>query len=244
MTRLRAILLVALCFLAQSSVLLAQQEGEWQIEALNEDGWADYDFSTGVATATDGAMFRYGGVVLTAENMSVNTNGDVSANGDVRVQRDDQLWVGANILYNFKTREMEAQEFRTGKAPVFVEGHSLHGETTNRIYFATNSYFTTDDVSKPAIRIRAKRIKIVAGDHIEAHHATLYLADVPVFYFPYYSRPLGSHANNFNFIPGYRSSYGPFLLSTYRWFYSEQLDGALHLDLREKRGVGGGPDFN
>jgi len=34
------------------------------------------------------------------------------------------------------------------------------------------------------------------------------------------------------------------LLSGYNWFLSEELDGALHLDYRVKRGVGAGPDVN
>src|SRR5262249_7902844 len=74
--------------------------------------------------------------------------------------------------------------------------------------------------------------------------ATLYLGKVPVFYFPYYRRSLDEHANNFNFIPGYRSAYGPFLLGSYTWYLNEELDGLVHLDYREKRGVGAGPDFN
>ena len=42
----------------------------------------------------------------------------------------------------------------------------------------------------PAIKVRAKYIKIIPGDKVVAHHATLYLAGVPVFYFPYYSHTL------------------------------------------------------
>ena len=67
---------------------------------------------------------------------------------------------------------------------------------------------------------------------------------MPVFYFPYYTRNLGVHANNFNFTPGYRSLYGPFILGTYTWYWGDDLDGALHLDYRQKRGVGLGPDVN
>src|SRR6185436_17717443 len=103
---------------------------------------------------------------------------------------------------------------------------------------------TADDIEDPAVEIRARRIRIVPNERIEAWDAVLYLGPVPVFYFPYYSRNLGPHANNLNLLPGYRSTYGPFLLGTYTWFWNEQLDGELHLDYRERRGVGGGPDFN
>ena len=75
-------------------------------------------------------------------------------------------------------------------------------------------------------------------------NAVLFMDGVPTFYFPYYRRELGQHANNFNFLPGYRSAYGPFLLNTYTWYLNDAVDGKIHLDYREKRGVGAGPDLN
>jgi LPS-assembly protein len=67
---------------------------------------------------------------------------------------------------------------------------------------------------------------------------------VPSFYFPFYRRSLNERANNFSFVPGYRSAYGPYLLSSYQWYLGEVADGRLHLDYREKRGVGAGPELN
>jgi LPS-assembly protein len=67
---------------------------------------------------------------------------------------------------------------------------------------------------------------------------------VPVFYFPYYRRALGAGGNNFNFTPGYRSAYGGFLLNTYTWHLNNAVDGKIHLDYRELRGVGAGPELN
>jgi lipopolysaccharide assembly outer membrane protein LptD (OstA) len=94
------------------------------------------------------------------------------------------------------------------------------------------------------MQVRAKRITIVPGKRIEARDAVLYVGHVPVFYFPYYSRSLDARANNFNFVPGYRNSWGPFILGTYTWFLNDQLDGVAHLDYRGKRGPGVGPDVN
>src|SRR5205807_1421159 len=85
---------------------------------------------------------------------------------------------------------------------------------------------------------------IVPGRKLIARHATLWVGGVPVFYFPYYSRNLGLRANNWNFLPGYRNSFGPFLLTSYTWFLDEEFDGALRLDYRQRRGVGLGPDLN
>jgi lipopolysaccharide assembly outer membrane protein LptD (OstA) len=238
-------LALAFCVLGLPGALWAQQQPGWEMEALNEKSWVEFNLQTGLGLGTNGVLVRYGSAFLTADQVSVNQqSGQVVADGDVHIQSEEQLWAGEHIRYNFKTHLMEAEQFRTGKSPVFMEGEGLRGETTNQVYTATNSVITTDDVSEPAIKIRAKYIQIIPGDKVVAHHATLYVGGVPVFYFPYYSRNIGPHANNFTFLPGYRSYYGPFLMSSYNFYMSPELDGVAHVDYRERRGVGLGPTLN
>jgi lipopolysaccharide assembly outer membrane protein LptD (OstA) len=251
MTRSRSIFTLALCLLAVSGPLFAQQlkpqqeqVQNWEIVPLTTNGWVEYDLKTDLAEATNGVRIIYGDAVLTAEKAQVSqSSGEVIAEGNVRIQQAEQLWIGQHMVFNFKTKQMEAQEFRTGKTPIFVAGEGLHGELTNNVYIATNAIITTDDVAKPAVRIRAKYIKIIPGKRLVARDGLLFIGPLPVFYFPYYTRDLTT-ANNFNFIPGYRSSYGPFVLSSYHWVLNPQLDGTVHLDYRERRGPGVGPDFN
>ena len=182
---------------------------------------------------------------LIADSAKVNyQSGEVVADGHVRIEEGDQIWTGEHIRYNFKTHQMQSEQFRTGKPPVFAQGGQLQGDTTNQTYHARHALVTTDDVSDPAIYVRSSHIKIVPGKYIEMWNAVLYLDGVPAFYFPYYRRELGPHANNLNFLPGYRTSYGPFLLNTYTWYANDAVDGKFHLDYREERGVGVGPDLN
>jgi lipopolysaccharide assembly outer membrane protein LptD (OstA) len=184
-------------------------------------------------------------VVLTADSATVNVqSGETVADSRVRIQQGDQLWAGDHIRYNFLTRQMESEQFRTGKSPVFAAGEKLSGDVTNDVYRAQNAYVTTDDVADPAVKVRASSITIYPGKSVHARNGVLYVGGVPVFYFPYYSRNIGRRANNFDFVPGYRSRFGPYLLGSYRWFLDEEVDGELHLDYRVKRGVGGGPDLN
>ena len=246
MIRSLAILFFAVAAVAFAQPIIPQTEpGEWQIEALNDDGLAEYDLDTGIARGTNGVMFRYGGAVVTADSMTVDQNSaEINADGRVRIQREEQIWTGDHLMYNYQTQQIQAHQFRTGRAPVFIEAEGLHGDRSNHVYTATNASITTEDVSHPILKIRAKRIKIIPGKRVDAQHATLYAGGVPIFYFPYYSRNLGPRANNFNFVPGFRTSYGPFLLSSYHWFLGDDLDGDLHLDYRERRGLGTGPDVN
>jgi hypothetical protein len=231
---------------------LAQEAPSIEVQAMSRlvpgmtEGELDFDPATGVSSGTNGVFVHYGNVVLTADGASVNSKTyDVQADGNVRIQDGDEVWVGDHITYNFKSKQMRSEQFRTGKAPGFAGGTGLTGDaTTNNVYTANYGYVTSDDFSNPAYRIRASRIKLIPGVSVEMWNAVLLLGKVPVFYFPYYRHNLGPNSGNFTFVPGYRSSYGAFLLSTYTWALNDKVDGAVHVDYRSSRGPAVGPDLN
>ena len=244
-----------LLFMALSVFSVAAQGApeapSWEVDALSKiipgtvEGKMDYDPATGTAVGTNGVYVKYGNTTMTADNASLNMqSGEVVGDGHVRIESADQLWVGEHIRYNFKTHQMQTEEFRTGKWPIFSSGANLTGNSSNKVYYANDAYVTTDDTADPEFRVHATRIKIVPGKYVEMWNAVLYAHGVPVFYFPYYKRNLGAHANNFTVSPGYRSTYGGFLLGTYNWFAGTNADGKIHADYRTKRGVGLGPDVN
>ena len=223
----------------------------WLIQALSEvvpgspEGRAYYDAPTGEVVWTNGIFVQNANAVLTADNARVNTKTSVvQADGHVRIQSGGQLWTGEHITYNFKTKEMISDEYRTGVFPVFAGGEGLAGDVSNRVYTARQSFVTTDDIYDPAYRVRASRIVIIPGKKVKMWNAVLMLGSVPVFYFPYYERNLGYHANNFNFLPGYRSAYGPYIMGSYVWYLGDDINGKIHADYRERRGPGFGPDVN
>lgn len=199
------------------------------------------------AIITKGTVTGLGGI-LTADRAVVNVQtGDIEAAGHVRIQRDNMTWVGERIRYNFRTRQMQAAQFRTGRAPFFAAGEGLSGDrasTTNSVYSAQHAFLTTDDVADPGLRVQASSLKIVPGQYFQARNAVLYAGAVPVFYFPFYTQRLDGKGHHFDFVPGYRNRYGAYLLSSYNWAWREELDGKLRLNYRTKRGVGAGTDVN
>jgi LPS-assembly protein len=238
-----ALLLIFLLSIALPGSFAADAEPELIIRNGTPETEAFYNETTGIWGATNGVVATYGQVTLTAKSASGNMmTGDVLAEGDVQLQQSGQIWRGPRLEYNFKTRQMRSETFRTGMAPFYVSGEGLSADISKGFYSATNSIVTTDDVAEPAFKIRARSLTMVPGKYIEARDATVYLGSVPVFFYPYYHRSLVRHPNNFAFLPGYRSLYGPYLLGEYNWFLNDQLSGSLHLDYRLKRGVGFGPD--
>lgn len=256
MPKFPIILALVLCAALLPRAIFAQDEASWVVKRLSDvlpgtiEGKIDYDFANGTATGTNGVFVQYTdpkgvSAALTADRAFVNTKtGDVDADGNVRIESSDMVWVGEHIHYNFNTRVMTAEQFRTGHLPVFASGESLAGNTSNRVYEARQAYVTTDDYSDPEYKVRASTIRIIPGKKVEMWNAVLYLEGVPVFYFPYYERNIGPRANNFTSTPGYRSRYGGYLMNTYNWYFGDDADGKIHLDYRALRGPGMGPDVN
>jgi LPS-assembly protein len=251
MRKLPAISALILFVALFPSALFAEDEPAYEFGGLSQiipglqAGSEEIDPVTGTVHWTNGFYVKNGDTVLTADAGSASTEtGEVVADGHVRIEEAEQIWVGEHITYNFKTRQMQSEQFRTGKPPVFASGQHLQGNTTNNTYTARHVFVTTDDVTDPVVRVRAARIKIVPGKYVEMWNAVVLVDGVPVFYFPYYKRNLGAHANNLDLLPGYRSSYGPYLLTTYRWYLGNDADGKIHVDYRTRRGVGVGPDVD
>lgn len=243
MTKFPAILALVLSAALLSPRAMAQEESQIMVQSLTPSGQLDYNPATGQWAGTNGVCAYYSNAVLTADSASGNSKaGNVAADGHVRIESDDQVWAGEHMDYNFMTHQMRAEEFRTGKAPMFAGGTGLEGNMSNRVYTAQNGYVTTDDISDPAYRIKASRIRLIPGKSVEMWNAVLWAGKVPVFYFPYYVRSLDQRANNFTFTPGFRSAYGAFLLTTYNWFLNSAVDGSFHADYRTRRGPGVGPD--
>src|ERR1051325_54692 len=244
MLKLRAIVLLLVCLGGLSAATRAAETNLWVIEA-EQDYSLTFNLSEGTITYTNGVVVRYGTAVLSAHKARLNQDsGEVLAEGSVRLQEDNKVWYGERIEYNFKTRKILATEFRAGQPPYFLKGDALAGDQASQVYVLASGIVTTDDYAEPGYHLRAGTLSIAPGDYIEAKNAVLYLGNTPVFWFPKWRRSLKRHPNHWVLVPGYRSKYGAYLLTTYEWFWNDRIDGALHVDGRQTRGPGVGPDLN
>lgn len=250
MRRAPAIALVFLLAVAFLSELHAQDLAGYYYEPLHDilpavpPGSIEYDPATGMYYATN-ELLQYKNATIMADSVKWNADtGEIAAKGHVRIEQGGQMWIGDSVMYNIKTHQMKTAKFRTGEPPVFAQGDQVHGNITNKTYTARNVYVTTDNVGKPDYYIRANRMEIVPGKYIKGWNAVLYVKGVPLFYYPYFRHSLAGGANNFLVMPGDDSTFGPYLLGLYTWRLGDELDGRFHLDYREKRGVGTGPDLN
>ena len=96
------------------------------IEAI-KPGVIQYEFEkTGVVTITDEFLVRYKGATLTAQRGEFNTKtGEMTAEGAVNLQYENQVWRGERLHYNFFTRQIHTEQFRTGRVPFYATGEGL-----------------------------------------------------------------------------------------------------------------------
>src|SRR5262245_36929750 len=161
----------------------AEEAREILIESLTGQSEVVIDYKNNRGWGTNGVVVRYTNAVLTAKEVAVNLDsGEAQAHGEVVLQRGSEIWRGERLLYNFRTRELQAEDFRTGKAPFFAKGASLTADITNNTYVINRALLTTDDVADPAYEVRARSIKITADRSIQARNATLYIGKVPVMF--------------------------------------------------------------
>ena len=128
-----------------------EEEEEIQIDAV-EPGTVEGNTETDVVTITGPFVARYKGAVLTAQRGGRldGRTGEILAEGDVVLQSDEAVWRGARLEYNFRTKQIRTDQFRTGRTPFFAAGEGLSADLTNKTYTATNTFVTSDDVDAPA----------------------------------------------------------------------------------------------
>ncbi len=243
----RVIYLLCAWVIASASAMAQVGQGEWKVDA--GDKGVEFDPRTGRVVATNGVVIQYKSpdgmeAELSANSISLDQNsGDVEAEGRVFLRSGAQSWKGSKIHYNFKTRRMDSGSFRTEHAPFYAGGLSLSADVDSQTITATNAFVTVDDIADPIYVIRCKSLKVVPGKRITATHATAYVGKVPVWYLPVWSRSLERHRNYWVTVPGYRSIFGSYILTKYVWNPTDELETAINMDYRQRRGIGIGPEI-
>jgi LPS-assembly protein len=167
---------------------------------------------------------------------------EVIAEGDVYLDTPQEQVLAQGLTYNF---ENSTGEFR--EARVFVDPYQIKGQKIDKVsenYMTMDEgYLTTCDLDEPHYRLGAHRMDIYQHDKAIVHGMKVYLGKVPVMYLPYYVQDLKNRPI-VTFVPGEKKDFGLFLLTTARFQVGSRVKVNLHLDVRERVGLGEGFDVN
>lgn len=199
-------------------------------------------FEGGVAVAENNVVIQYGAATIYCDYAEYNPETrDVLVRGNVRIYREQFVFVGDRAVYNLETKQLHAADFRGDFHPFLFSADTL--STLSAKAFQTgDATFTTSDSSKPDYFLKAKTVRIYSKDHIVFSNVYLYVGQTPVFWWPYLYQPLNKDIG-YEVTPGYRShTWGAFLLTGYMFPIGEKMSATLRLDSYSKRGTGIGLD--
>ncbi len=238
---MRRFLLIPVLFLFLARVLHAQfgNFGDKPVE-ITADG--DTRFENGVAIADNNVRIHYNGTAIYADHAEYNPDTrDILLVGNVRIYSGDSLFNGQRAFYNLETKQMRALEFDGSHNPIMFSSLSAKGFGTKE-FRLRDSDITTSDSSMPDWHVHAHTIRLYPNDRVVLLNATLYVGKVPVLWLPYAYSSLNH--NGFQFSPGYDSSWGGYLLTSYTFPLGtgDSFLATIHQDIRSLRGYAAGFD--
>lgn len=224
---------------------------------------ATFDSTSGLANLTgpvsliqpaqDGSY----GIQIFSQAADINTRAKTATlSGNVSIYSGPVLHRGEKATYDYSSRKFTTENLRTGLDPILLEAGSFRSETIDgrQAYVGENASITTHDRQDPNYWIRANKTTVFPDEKVVFKNLKVYVGETPVFWLPYLSQPLDKDLG-YLFIPGARSSWGPFLLNRYGIMLGGKRDpitgenrdawllSQFHLDILSRRGVGLGIDL-
>ncbi|MEA3485763.1 MAG: hypothetical protein U9R03_03540, partial [Candidatus Aerophobetes bacterium] len=178
---------------------------------------------------------KYKNVQLKADNIRLNLESlDLWAEGKVDLQMSSRRVRGESLKYNLRTKKGEVQSPEGIEGPIFYKASQAY--LSPRTIQLSRTSFTTCDLSPPHYKIKAREVKIILDDEVIARDAVFYIRKYPFFWTPILVRYLNK--KNKIMLPsvGYSNFAGWYVKTGYYFYSSPRLEGAIHLDYREKKG--------
>jgi len=214
-----------------------------QVEA--DQFW--FEGETNTYRALGDVHIRGKDLLLEAQEVSWQAEGgDAIANGQVKLSRPATTLMGDFLRYNFATGEGEVLN---GKALLEEERFHFAGErivrTGDRDFRVEQGSFTSCDPDDPDWRFVASSLEIHNGRWATARNVRFHVADIPVFYLPYFIYPIRYERESGFLEPeiGYSSRKGNRVALVYYWAIARNMDATFTLDYLSKIGLGKGAEY-
>ncbi len=190
--------------------------------------------------ASGSVVAVYKDIKLTCDEATIYlATKDAYLKGSVRIAQAGTLLKGEEIIYNFQTRKGVSLQAEVQADPFRASGDRAHKVADSEFTYR-GGYLTTCDFETPHSRVQATEIKIFLDDKVVLKDAVIYLGNIPVFYMPSYVYPLDDKRPRVTIIPGNSKEWGAFLLSSWRLYLHENVQGRIFFDARERLGLAEG----
>ena len=204
----------------------------------------EYEANQKLMTARGHVVVTRGKDILKADYMTIRTDTqDAHAVGNVVFDRDGHEWKGDEMSYNFQDRTGDFGQFNASIAPFYVRAEDSK-RTSPDEFVLHNATITTCEGDRPDVYIKAREARVIKQNTIVARGVVFYVGAVPIFYVPKWTRSIKGGKTDIDFVPGYGSRVGAYLLTAYNYRMECGVKASTHVDYRTQRGVGVGQDFS
>jgi lipopolysaccharide assembly outer membrane protein LptD (OstA) len=237
---MRCVWLLALIILAGEHFALAKEPEEPVV--ISGEAQYVHEPEQNRIVGTGKILITYHDVKLTCDKVTFNTRTqDTLAEGNVVFTKGDNVITGNRLTYNFKTGIGSLSNAKAYFGPWYGHGSSVEKVAQNE-FEVREGYVTTCDLEKPHYRIASKTIRIYLDDRVVAENVLFLVDGFPLFYIPRYSLSLKEKFAANILLPGNSGEWGYYVLAGHRYYFNDAFKGYVHLDYREKQGIGGGFD--
>ena len=167
---------------------------------------------------------------------------DAYLKGRVRLMQPTGLLKGEEVVFNFGTRKGIVLDAEGESGPWRSRGDRAQKVSDSSFQFR-DGYITTCDFEQPHSRLQAREVQVFMDDRVVLKNAVMYIGKIPTLYLPSYTHLLDDKRPRVAIIPGKDKPSGLFLLTAWRLYLHENLQGQVHVDTRERRGMAYGVDF-
>ncbi len=189
-----------------------------------------------------------GGVELTYKDMEIRAGKvtvfvdrkEAYAEGGVVFRQGDNYLESEQLRYDFIREEGMLSRGSGYFYPARGAAERIDSRE-NREVSLQDGWVSTDDYTEPDYYLGAGEITVVFGESLKIWNPVFYVGGVPIFWLPYYYRSLRGDCHGSFLYPGYRNTWGLYLLSGYNWC-ADGLRLTGHLDYRYQRGGAVGLD--
>lgn len=150
---------------------------------------------------------------------------------------------GDSLTFNFEKMTGDFQGATIITKPYYGKSEFISKVGENKIEM-TRGYITTCDLDKPHYKMYAKKVTMYPGDKMQAKSVRMVVGKMPLFYLPSFTQKIDGKKPIVTYTPGYDKDWGPFLLTTWSYYFNENFKGKLHLDYREMKDFASGADVD
>jgi LPS-assembly protein len=191
-------------------------------------------------------QLKYQDLDLKADEVEIDLRTkDVIAAGNVILDQGPRRLSGDSLTFNLEAKTGVIKHATGQVTPDYYFSGAEVDKTGPDTYVIKDGVFTSCSQQVPDWSFRVKEAEVEVQGYAHAHHATMRVKKVPVFYMPYILWPVRTERSSGFLIPtiGYSDRRGAELGLAYFQTLGRSYDTTFHLDTYSKEFLGIGDEF-